>query len=90
MRTNPIEHKFGHPKPYPVTFGIYKGTRMTGYGACVHGEYKNYLIDVYTARENGKIKTKLFYVTDNLNKYIKSKLVYFDKDIKKLIKGQRK
>ena len=21
MKTNPVEHKFGHPKPYPVSFG---------------------------------------------------------------------
>lgn len=32
MRTDPVEHKFGKPQPYPVSFGIFKEMRKTAYG----------------------------------------------------------
>jgi hypothetical protein len=59
------------------TFGIYINTKPTWYGYVNHGIYKGQSIDVYNAFENGKIRHKLFYVTDAANNWIKSKLKFY-------------
>ena len=81
MRVNPVEHKFGKPKPYPVTFGIYKNTTITGYGKKIIGEWGTKRLEIYTAKENGQLKHKLYCLYD-LGKWIKSKLVYYMNGIK--------
>ena len=43
MRVQPLRH----PSPNPISFGIYKGHRITPYGKCTYGEYKKYNIQVY-------------------------------------------
>lgn len=85
MRTNPIEHKFGKPKPYPVSFGIYKTTRITPFGKCTYGNYKNYNIEIY---DDVQDKMKLYYVSDDKYRWLKSKLVYFKDGIHKIIRSK--
>lgn len=51
MRIKPVEHKYGKPKPYPVSFGIYKGSKMTSYGEYTWGMFKGYRIEIYNAKE---------------------------------------
>lgn len=59
------------------TFGIYIRTKPTNYGFVTQGIYKNQSIDIYNAFENGKIRHKLYYVTDSVNNWIKSKLKFY-------------
>jgi hypothetical protein len=59
------------------TFGIYLSTKPTWYGYVTEGRYKGHTIDVYTAFENRKIRHKLFYVTDAVNKWLKTKLIFY-------------
>jgi hypothetical protein len=76
-------------KPRPidsVNFGIYLKTRKTSYGQCDYGIYKNKNIEIYTAKENGKLIHKLFYVSDAVRNFIKSKLIYFENGIKKVLR----
>ena len=88
MRTNPIDHKFGHPKPYPVSFGIYLGHKKKYYGNYMWGVFKGRKIEIYDAYENNQ---KLQYVSDNRTlKWIKSKLIYIQDGIKKVIRSQAK
>lgn len=84
MKINPVDNKFGKPKPYPVSFGIYKGTRVTSYGKCTYGKYRDYNIEVY---DDVKDKAKLYYVSDNIRRWVKSKLVYLDNGIKRIIRS---
>lgn len=72
------------PNPKPIQFGIYKGTKVTGYGKCVYGKYKNNNIEIYT---DTKDNAKLYYVSDNLRRWIKSKLIYFHNGIKKIVRS---
>lgn len=81
MKPNPIS---------PVSFGIYLRTRKTSYGQCDYGIYKNNNIEIYTAKENGKLIHKLFYVSDAVRNFIKSKLIYFENGIKKIVRGSGK
>ena len=74
-------------QPNPVTFGIYKNTRITGYGQCDYGVYKNHNIEIYTAKENNKLIHKLFYVSDAVRNFIKSKLIYFENGIKRVVRS---
>lgn len=60
------------------TFGIYINTKPTWYGYVTHGTFKNQSIDVYNAFENGKIRHKLYYVTDNAFNWVKSKLKFYN------------
>ena len=69
----------------PVTFGIYKGTRVTHYGQCDYGVFKNYNIEIYSAwADKTKKKNfenlvhKLMYVSDMVRNFVKSKLIYFE------------
>ena len=43
MQIQPIRH----PSPNPISFGIYKGHRITPYGKCTYGKYKDYNIEIY-------------------------------------------
>ena len=65
-----------------ISFGIYKGSKVTGYGNCDFGVYRNKNIEIY---RDYKDKTKLIYVSDQLRNWIKSKLEYFDKNKKRVI-----
>ena len=77
MKPNPIS---------PVSFGIYLRTRKTSYGQCDYGVYKNNNIEIYTAKENGKLLHKLFYVSDAVRNFIKSKLIYFENQKKRILR----
>jgi hypothetical protein len=70
-------------KPQPIqsynpTFGVYKVTKITHYGHRDTGILRDKKLDIYTGRENGELKHKLYYLSDNLGNWIKSKLVYFE------------
>lgn len=71
----------------PITFGIYKSTRITSYGQCVYGVFKDHNIEVYTAKENNKLIHKLFYVSDKVRNFVKSKLIYFENGNKRIVRG---
>lgn len=43
MQIQPLRH----PSPNPISFGIYKGYRITSYGKCTYGNYKDYNIEIY-------------------------------------------
>ena len=76
-------------KPRPidsVSFGIYLKTRKTGYGQCDYGIFRNKNIEIYTAKENGSLLHKLFYVSDAVRNFIKSKLIYFENGKKKILR----
>ena len=73
----------------PISFGIYKNTKITSYGERIRGNLNGYQIDIYTAKNEDKsIKHKLFYVS-KAGKWIKSKLNYYKNNIlEKVIRGQ--
>ena len=86
MRIKPVDHKYGKPKPYPISFGIYKGHRITSYGQYTWGEYKGYKIEIFDAK---KYNQKLQYVSNSKTfKWIKSKLTYFQNGIKKIMRSE--
>ena len=62
-------------KPQPQ-FGIYKGTKLTGYGNKITGKIKDYTLDIYIAQDKGKLKHKLYYLK-KAGEWVKSKLIYF-------------
>ena len=72
-------------KPIQVNFGIYKGSKVTGYGCCDYGVYKNRNIEIY---HDKKDNTKLIYISDQLRNWIKSKLTYFDRGKKRVITSE--
>lgn len=76
MRTEPIEHKFGKPKPYPVSFGMKFKTIPTSYGKRISGSARGYDYDVFVKEANGQIVHKLYYVK-KAGQWIKSRLLYF-------------
>ena len=63
-------------------FGIYKGSKVTGYGNCDYGLYKGKNIEIY---RDTKDNTKLIYISDQFRNWLKSKLTYFDKGRKRVI-----
>lgn len=69
-------------KPIQLNFGIYKGSKVTGYGKCDFGVYKGNNIEIY---HDTKDNTKLIYVSDRIKRWIKSKLVFFRDGKKKII-----
>ena len=86
MRIKPVDHKFGKPKPYPVSFGILQKYRKTNYGQYMIGEYKGHKIEIYDAKAHNQ---KLQYVSNNKTlKWIKSKLTYFQNGIKKIMRSE--
>lgn len=87
MKIKPIEHKYGKPKPVPITFGILKGSKKTHYGEYTWGKYKDYNIEIYDAKKD---KMKLQYVSDHLRRWIKSKLIYFQDGIKKITRSEKR
>lgn len=85
MRIKPVDHKYIKPKPYPVNFGIYKGSKMTSYGEYTWGMFKGYRIEIYNAKEYNQ---KLQYVSDSQSlKWLKSKLIYIQNGIKKILRS---
>ena len=76
MRTNPVEHRYEKPEPYPVSFGIYKYTLPKRYGELIHGTSRGYNYDVYVDGNKEKTFYKLYMVYKN-NKWVKSVLKYF-------------
>ena len=88
MRVNPVEHKYGKPVPYPISFGILKGYRKTAYGEYMWGTYKGHKIEVFDATE--KHGQKLQYVSDSLLRWVKSKLIYLQNGIKKINRSEAK
>lgn len=87
MKIKPIDHKYGKPKPYPISFGIYKERIATNYGYKQIGLYKDKIIMIHNdIKEN----TKMFYVTDKLKKWLKSKLIFFQWGEKKVIISENK
>lgn len=88
MRIKPVEHKYGKPKPYPVSFGIYKGHRITSYGQYTWGEYKGYKIEIFDAKKHNQ---KLQYVCDGQTlKWLKSKLTYIQDGIRRINRSEAK
>ena len=88
MRIKPVEHKYGKPKPYPVSFGILKGYKKTPYGQYTWDEYKGHKIEIFDAK---KYNQKLQYVSNNQTlKWIESKLRYFQDGIKRIIRSKAK
>lgn len=73
-----------------ISFGVYKGTRITGYGQCDYGVFKNRNIEIYSAKENGKLIHKLIYISDVVRNFIQSKLIYFDNGNKKVVRSYGK
>lgn len=71
-------------KTQPISFGIYKGTKITSYGKCTYGKYKDYNIEIY---DDNVDKAKLYYISNNIRMWVKSKLIYFDNGIKKIIRS---
>ena len=70
-----------------ISFGIYKNTRVTSYGQCVSGVFRNKNIEIYSAKEDGRLIHKLFYVSDSVRNFIKSKLIYFENGNKKIVRS---
>ena len=68
-----------------INFGIYKGTKITRYGQCDYGVFKEKNIEIYFDKQD---KTKLYYVSDLFRNWIKSKLIYFENNIKKIIRSE--
>lgn len=81
MKIKPIDR--------PPTFGVYKGTKITHYGTRSNGVINGYKLDIYTAKENGQIAQKLYYLADKAGKWARSKLVCFENGKKvKVIKSE--
>lgn len=75
-------------KPQP-TFGIYKVSKVTHYGHRDTCLFKDYKLDIYTAKDNGELKHKLYYLSDRFGNWIKSKLIIYENNNKKqVIKSQ--
>lgn len=88
MRTNPVEHKFGKPIPYPVNFGIIKEYHKTRYGDYTSGIYKGKKIEIFN---DFQYDQKLQYVSDSITlKWVKSKLMYIQNGIKKIMRSEAK
>lgn len=62
-------------KPQPQ-FGIYKYTKLTGYGSKITGKIKDYTLDIYIAQDKGRLRHKLYYLK-KAGEWVKSKLIYF-------------
>jgi hypothetical protein len=58
--------------------GIYKFTKATSYGRCIHGSSRGFDYDVYVDNDKrtGNVMYKLYYVSKN-NKFVKSVLRFF-------------
>ena len=73
--------------------GIYKFTKATSYGKCIHGKStKGFDYDVYVAtdKHTGDVIHKLYYVTKN-NKWVKSILRFFSNNkVYKELRSQAK
>lgn len=84
MQIQPLRH----PSPNPISFGIYKGHRITPYGEYTWGEFKGHKIEIYDAY---KYNQKLQYVSDSQTlKWLKSKLIYIQDGIRKIIRSEER
>ena len=84
MQVQPIQ-------PNNPPFGVYKVTKMTSYGKRETGFINGCKLDIYTAKEDGKLVHKLYYLADKAGKWVKSKLVLFANGKKvRVIKNERK
>ena len=63
--------------PNNPTFGVYKNTKVTGFGTKVSGIINGYKLDIYTAKEGSSLIHKLFVLSDSFGQWVKSKLVYY-------------
>ena len=82
MRVQPLRH----PSPNPISFGIYKGHKITPYGQYTWGEYKGRKIEIYDAKEHNQ---KLQYVSNSKTlKWLKSKLIYIQNGIRKVLRSE--
>jgi len=82
MQTQPLRH----PSPNPISFGIYKGSKITAYGEYTWGVFKGYRIEIYNAKEHNQ---KLQYVSDSRTlKWLKSKLIYIQDGIRKVLRSE--
>ena len=72
--------------------GIYKYTKLTSYGKCIHGGNRGFDYDVYvsTDKRTRNIMHKLYYITKN-NRWFKSVLRFFsDNKAYKELRSQAK
>lgn len=80
-------------KPQPTFGNIYKYTKQTSYGKCIHGKSaRGFDYDVYvsTDKRTGDVVHKLYYVVKD-NKFIKSVLRFFSGNkVYKELRGQAK
>ncbi len=84
MRVQPIRH----PSPNPISFGIYKGHRITPYGQYTWGEFKGHKIEIYDAY---KYNQKLQYVSNSqTSSWVQSKLKYIQDGIIKIMRSKAK
>lgn len=84
MRTNPVEHKFGKPILYPVSFTVkYQKTIPTSYGKHIVGHSRGFDYDIYIKGDKEHTEHKLYYVR-KAGEWIKSRLLFFENN--KLVK----
>lgn len=73
-------NKINYGIPIPINFkGIYKYTKLTSYGKCIHGKSaRGFDYDVFIAEDKrtGNVMHKLYYVAKD-NKWVKSFLRFF-------------
>lgn len=61
-----------------INFGIYKHTIKKPYGYVDVGEYRDKVIEIYTAkREDNSLLHKLFYIKNKTGEWLMSRLKYF-------------
>ena len=81
MQIQPIRH----PSPNPISFGIYKGHRITPYGKCTYGKYKDYKIEIYNDRKD---RAKIHYVShDSTKRCVAYKFAFLKEGVKRILKG---
>lgn len=74
-----------------INFGIYKKTINKPYGHVDIGEYRNHIIEIYTAQKsNGDLIHKLYYIKNQAGDWIKSKLKYFENNkCRRVVRSQK-
>lgn len=63
-------------KPQPTFGNIYKYTKQTSYGKCIHGQSRGFDYDVYVDSNKKNVFYKLYTVYKD-KKWVKSFLRYF-------------
>ena len=81
MQVQPLRQ----PNPNPISFGIYKGHKITPYGKCTYGEYKKYNIEIY---DDVKSHAKIHYVSHNSTKRcVAYKFAFLKDGVKRILRG---